>query len=73
MPLIHEGNLDFAITQAPNGIVDAAQRIKSTAPITRHMTVLALPAPVGKESQLLHAAGARCVGIVEVVGHHPAR
>src|SRR6266851_2420857 len=31
-----------------------------------------LAAPVGKEAQLLDAPGARCVSVVEVVGHHPA-
>src|SRR5713226_1500783 len=36
-PLIHEGNRDFAIKNAPNGINDAAPRIKIAAPTTRHM------------------------------------
>src|SRR5256885_1514946 len=38
MPLIHDGNLDSATTNTPNGSVDMAQRTRSNAPTRRHMT-----------------------------------
>src|SRR5437868_752885 len=38
MPLTQDGNLDFAITNTPNGSVDMAQRTRSNAPTRRHMT-----------------------------------